>query len=313
MFRFKKPNILVHENMKVPKKYWDIAKRLTTAQLQKTDLERDSISEEDLYTVNIGKRGHGFFLGYYSSEGIKLALEKYGLIKVLNEKGYNNILYVLDTDDPYVHRLSLFEGTQHPEKLLLEVVLKKQSITIDMPFKCSLNGQRYDALSIEWMSLQNPRGSFTAQRPRLPGQKYPGLGVASKAVELLMITSWRLNLAGLLNNPEQYHNAFLYSRIFYYLDPDNQARLLALARDTKKYSLNTVAWAMEWGTVMDDIKMEPAKWFVGKQIVPLENNLKRIFTSREYENYVKQKAKEYHYSLDMSKYEKIKNDKGVMP
>jgi hypothetical protein len=299
----------MHIKMKVPKSYWIIARRLTTAQLQKTDPERNSIDEADLFNINIGRRGHGFFLGYYSSEGLKLALEKYGLIEILSNKGFKNIIFILDTNDPYVHRLSLYDESQRPENLLIELVLKKQTITIDMPFKTKLNGKRFETLSIEWMCLQNPRAKFTSQRPQLPGQNYPGLGIASKAVELLMITSWRLNLAGLLNSPQQYHNAFLYSRIFYYLDPNDQARLLAMARDTGKYPLNTVAWAMEHGAIQDEVLGEPAKWITSKQIVPLDRELKKVFNSREYDKYVRQKSKDYRYNLDLDKFEKNKKIK----
>ena len=88
-----------------------------------------------------------------------------------------------------------------------------------MPFDTEYNGKSYETIAIEWMSLQNPYGEFTKDRPQLPGQQKPGLGVASKAVELLIIMAWRLNLSGLLNTPDHYHNAYLYSRIFYYLNP----------------------------------------------------------------------------------------------
>lgn len=297
--------------MNVPKKYWQIAKRLSSVQLQKQDDDGSIISEADLFNINIGRRGHNFFLGYYSLEGIKLAFEKYDVLKKIAEKGFTNLEYEFDTDDPYVHRLIIYNQKKLQENKLIELVLKKYSITIDMPFDTKFNGKSYETIAIEWMSLQNPYGEFTKDRPQLPGQQKPGLGVASKAVELLIIMAWRLNLCGLLNTPDHFHNAYLYSRIFYYLNPDYQARLLALMRDLNKYPLDVMAWAMEWDAVYDLNLNKPAKWHVGKQMVPLNTDLKGLFNSREYKNIVKKRMKEYNFKLDIEKYNDIK-ERGVV-
>lgn len=288
--------------IKVPKKYWYIAKRLTTAQLQKDDYAQDYLNEADLFNINIGKRGHSFFLGYYSKEGLRIALEKYGITKIVNDKGFKDLIFEIDTNDPYIHRLTVFYQRQNPDHKLMEIVLKKETVNIDLPFSCKLNGRRYETIAIEWMALQNPLGSFTEERPRLPGQQYPGLGMASKIVELLIIAAWRLNLAGLLNTPERYHNAFLYSRIFYYINPLDQARFMAMARDMKKYPLHKVAWAMEWNAIQDLISGEPAKWFIAKQIIPLDKELKKLFNSADYKKIVNEKLKEYKFHLDEKTY-----------
>jgi hypothetical protein len=292
--------------MIVPKRYWQIAKRLTTAQLQKDDGDDQIINESDLFNLDIGRRGRNFFLGFYSLEGLKLAFEKYEVIRALNEKGFKDIVYDLDTSDPYVHRLTLFNKQKCKDDILIELVLKKYNVVIDMPFKTPLNGKCFETVAIEWMCLQNPYVDFSKKRPRLPGQKFPGLGLASKSVELLMIMSWRLNLAGLVNTPDHYHNAYLYSKIFYYLNPEFQARLMAIARDLKSYPLDTIAWAIEWDAVLDLTTGKPLKWMVGKQIVPFNNDLKRLFDSREYNKIVKTKMKDHKFKLDIEKFNEIK-------
>lgn len=297
--------------MNVPKKYWQIAKRLSSAQLQKQSDAGCIISETDLFNINIGKRGHNFFLGYYSLEGIKLAFEKYDVIKKLNEKGFSHLDYELDTSDPYVHRLIVYNKNKSPQNILIELVLKKYSVVIDMPFRTVLNDRCYETIAIEWMCLQNPYGEFKKERPQLPGQQKPGLGVASKAVELLMIMAWRLNLYGLVNTPDHYHNACLYSRIFFYLNPDYQALLMCLMRDLGKFPLDVVAWAIEWGIVYDLETDKSLEWPVGKQIVPLHPDLKKLFNSKEYNNYVKEKMKNYKFNIDIEKYKKIK-ERGVL-
>ena len=69
--------------MKLSKKYFWIAKRLHTEQLQKISDTQFDLSETDMYNLNIGNRGIRLFLGYYSEEGLKLALNKYGVYKKL--------------------------------------------------------------------------------------------------------------------------------------------------------------------------------------------------------------------------------------
>lgn len=288
--------------MKITKKYWQIAKRLTTAQLQKEDQESGILSESDLFYLDIGKRRRNCFLGYYSLKGLKLVFEKYGVIDDLKKLGFDKIIYDLDTNDPYLHRLTLYNQRQTPHDMLVEIKLKKENITIDMPFQTVLNGKSFETLAIEWMSMQNPYAQFTKKRPQLPGQKHPGLGLASKAVELLMIMCWRLNLAGLINTPDHYHNAFMYSRIFFYLNPLYQAKLLALARDLKRYPLDMIAWAIEWGLVYDQVQNQPLEWFVGKQIVPFNDKLKELFNSKEYKDYVRENMSRFKYRLDKKKY-----------
>jgi hypothetical protein len=297
--------------MNISKKYWQIARRLNSVQLQKQNNDNRIISEKDLFNINIGKRGHGFFLGFYSLEGMKLALEKYGVVHELQRKGFLNLIYEFDTDDPFVHRLIIYNEKKTQKNMLIELVLKKYNVIIDMPFDTKYNGRNYETIAIEWMCLQNPYGRFSKERPKMPGQDNPGLGIATKAVELLMIMAWRLNLFGLVNTPDHYHNAYLYSKIFYYLDPEYQARLMALARDLKKFPLDVAAWAIELGAVYDKAHNRSFKWFTGKQIVPLHKDLKTLFNSNEYHRIVKNKMNNYNFILDMEKYQSIKA-KGVL-
>lgn len=293
----------------VPKNYWQIARRLSTSQLQKTHDNNSAINELDLFNINIGKRGHSFFLGYYSKEGLELVFEKYGVYELFKQKGFTDIQLHINTDDPFIHKLHVYNKERKPENMLVEVVLKREQLKIDMPFKTELNNKIYNALAIEWMGMQNPQATFTEKRPQLPGQKYPGLGLASKAVELLMIAAWRLNLAGLINNPEHFHNAYLYSRIFYYLSPEAQARIRAIERDLKKYPLNVISWAFEWGAIKDFNEDKILEWPVSRQIIPLNKELKQLFDSYSYKRAVKTEMKRFKFELDYQKYINIKNTK----
>ncbi len=287
------------------KKYWQIAKRLSTAQLQLDSYDDAYITDMDLFNTESGGRGHNFFLGFYSHKGFELIVRKYGILKTLEEIGFKNVEYKIDTSDLYIHKVTFYDK----KRMLIEAVLKRESKTLDLPFYPKADGKRITILSIEWLSMQNPDADFSIERPRLPGQQYPGLGLASRAVELLMIAAWRLKLAGLVNKPQQYHNAFLYSKIFYYLNPEHQAKLMAISRDTKRYPLNKTAWAVEWGALIDEVENKPFVWSASEQIVPLDIELKKAFNSWEYRRLVKKLSEKYKFRIDEDKYIKIKKIK----
>jgi len=287
----------------VGSRYWSIAKRLSTAQLQRQAADSLNLSDDDFFNLDIGKRGHDYFLGFYSKAGLELVFRKYGVYKEFSRKGYKNIEFNIDTTDPYRHRLIVHDISVHPKIMLVELVVKKTLIEIHMPFETVLNGKQYETLAIEWLCMQNPKASFSKSRPRLPGQKYPGLGMASRVVELLLISAWRLNMAGLVNIPDHYHNAYLYTKIFHYINPDDEARLRAMMRDMKGLSLETVAWAMVGEAIIDKETGDPVKWFVAKQITPLDNELKALFDSKIYRDTIREQSNKYHYKFDKSKYE----------
>jgi hypothetical protein len=288
--------------MKLSKKYFWIANRLQTEKLQALDDLHINLSERDLYNLNIGNRGDSLFLGYYSEGGIKLALSKYGALKKLSKKGFKNVIMNIDTSDPYRHRLVFYDGDKKHDKMIVELVVRKNYFPINMPFQSELEGKSYLGLVIDWLCVQDIYAEFSEKKPQLPGQHYPGLGLSSIIVELLMIVCWRLNLAALINVPEHYHNAFWYSKIFVYIDPDIQAKFMALKAKFKRYPIDKISWGIEGGCLIDCNTNKPLEWKISQQILPLDKELKSVFLGKEYNHYVKQKMKEYNFTFDEERY-----------
>ena len=283
-------------------KYWWIAKRLQTEQLQRTQSEKFEFSDRDLFELDIGKRGSSFFLGFYSQEGLKLALNKYGVYDLLKEKGFDNIYTDVDTSDPYKHRIALYQESRKKENLIVELVVRKYFFTLNLPYESSFNGSNYTGLAIDWLLIQDVNAHFTVKKQRLPDQNYPGLGLSSIVLELLLIICWRLNLAGIINVPNHYHNAFLYSKIFYYFNPSAQAKFMALRKSFKKYPLHKLSWGIEWGCVEDLIENKPLEWFVHHQIVPLHNDLQKVFNGWKYKSQVRKEIKKFKFAFNEEKY-----------
>ena len=295
--------------LRIFNKYWWIAKRLRTNQLQRKTSEELSFSESDLFNTDIRQRGGDYFLGYYSTDGINLALKKYGVFSLLEKRDFKNISTKVATSDIYKHQLSIYYERRDADHLLIEVVLRKEFITINMPFDNELQNKKFEVLTIDWLCMQNPQIKFDSKRPQLPGQKFPGLGFSRVAVELLMNMNWRLNLAGLINTPEHYHNAKFYSKIFRYVNPDTQAKFLALLRDLKHISIDKLTWAIEWGCVNDKTSNQPFVWIVDKQIVPMDVRLKKIIQGNEYSKYVNKQKKTYSFEFNEELYEQNKRKK----
>jgi hypothetical protein len=290
-------------------KYWWIAKSLRTNQLQRKTPDELSFSESDLFKTDISSRSGNYFLGYYSTDGINLALKKYGVFRLLERHGFKNLFTVVDTSEIYKHKLAIYFEQKDINHLLIEVVLRKDFITINMPFENELQNKKYEALTIDWLCMQNPTLKFDLKRSRLPGQKFPGLGFSNVAVELLININWRLNLAGLVNIPEHYHNAQFYSKIFKYINPETQAKFLALRKDMKYLPVGKVTWAIEWGCVFDKESNLPFVWIVDKQIVPMDIRLKKLFQSNEYSKYVNKLKKNYSFVFNEELYEQCKRNK----
>lgn len=282
---------------RISKKKQLISKRLTPRQL--TQIREDEIEMDmsNLIDRDPKKRAAQFFLGYYSKSGIKLALEKYGVFEVLEKRGFHNLQLEVNTDDPFLQKLCIYFEKKDKNHLLVEIVLKRKHLTISPLFPSDIHGQSFEFLCVEWLTLQNPKTKFSPDRPPLPGQQYPGLNAASTVYELLVLSCKRLRLAGILNVPEYFHNAHIYSKTFKFWDPKYEGKKVALQRDLlKKHALADVSRAIDLECVRENNK--PFKWFISELIMPLDKKLQDYFSSSDYKKYVKQKSEQYSYSLD---------------
>ncbi len=202
-------------------------------QRQELDLE---LSEADLFADLGGQRGPRLVLDYYSRPGIEFALERYGLLDRIRSRGYRALEIEVEPNDPSRQLVRITgQGADSARHLLVELVLRRSQMVL--PGRPAPAGP-VTLLGIEWLLLQDPTAHFSLARPRLPGQTYPGLGMAREFIELLMRICDRLALDGLLNRPAHYHTAAHVSPGFHFLDPVVEGRVRALRR-----VLRGVDWA----------------------------------------------------------------------
>lgn len=182
-------------------------------------------------------------LGFYTAEGLEQALFRYGILDQIERLGYEQLTIAIDRVGSG-DRVRLFgritgnlDRPRRPE-LLVEAVLDR----------CTIGGA--ELLCVAWLTLRHPRARFTEQRPKLPGQDVPGLGLAREASELFEQTANRLGLAGVALSPAHYHVAYAARERVKFVDPARQGRFEALMRDlSSKGSLLEITTAIDQGRV----------------------------------------------------------------
>ena len=258
---------------------------------------------EDDYGLLVGSRGQPrLFLGYYDQDMIEAKLRQFGITERLETQGFHNITVSIDTRQEDRQRLIICDGELTRANLLAEVALTVGDFmpqTIANPHLCN---RVFRMLYIQWLCLQNPRASFTPQRPALPGQRHPGLKVGAIVAHLFERIASRLELDGIISIPEYIHNAILYSRRFRFFNPVVEGRLKALTRDLKDLPLSTVSFGVETGCVIDANTGQALEGMHEEQVFPRHINFRRYFASRHYQESMASTADQVRYVFDAQRY-----------
>lgn len=226
---------------------------------------------------------HRRFLDYYSDDGVRLALERYGVFGALERRGWteptietraedNRHLFFLEAEKPGV------EGRRRLVELALRRDLLHASNEVGLPEV----EPTYEVLTVDWMHLADPSRRFTPERPRLPGQRWPGLGMGERILELIYRTVDRLELDAMLTVGERFHNAALYVREMPFFEPFYAAQLSAIEDEVfgrQGLSLAQAAWALEWGLLQRE-DGRPFSWRGEAMLHPSAPTLKRYFNAR---------------------------------
>jgi len=136
---------------------------------------------------------------------------------------------------------------------------------------------------VEWLLLQNPTATFTEDRPALPGQDHPGLGLLGPVAGLLVGMAQALHLAGVAFTPANYYMAALGQHHLRFLDPVDQARFEALVSALSGLSMAQASRALEQGRLRDAATGETVSWRPGPMVIPAGPALKRLVSSSDYQ------------------------------
>jgi len=222
------------------------------------------ITEADVLLPGWGPTRETRFLGFYTRHGLELVLERAGFLDRLRDLGYRHPTLDLQLDDPGGQTLRIF-GDPGLEELLVELRLRRDRRTL----------AGFELLSVEWLLMQNPRASFGRTRPRLPGQKHPGLGMLADVAALLSVACERLHLDGLVFVPSNYHVAAYGRGLLRFFKPSTRARFEALQElfDQAGIALPEATRAIAEGRVVNADTGEVFKWRPEPMLLPVSERL----------------------------------------
>jgi hypothetical protein len=232
------------------------------------------------------------FLNIYDEAMIHRRFEEIGLIDYLRNKGYSKIKITAEKEGLFTSRLRVYDTTTAPENILVDTRFSETVFTPLAEFCGVTTGKNeicsFNLIVIEWIETIDPRATFTAERPQLPGQKKPGLGILSYIKKLLMVLGKDTARDGFLKIADHVHNAIIYADIFMFVNSARQGYLNALRRDLEKFTLSDIAWGFLTETIYDGQTGVPEKYIPSEQVLPLSDGLMDYFTSRTYATGVKQ-------------------------
>jgi acetoin utilization deacetylase AcuC-like enzyme len=197
------------------------------------------LSEEDLDPGQARRRGRRF-LGFYSPHGLELALERYGFLDAVRGAHGGAIRVAIDVDGAGLSTLRVHPAAGSAEPLVELRLGREERLVPGLAL-----------LAVDWLLLQAPLAPFRPERPPLPGQSHPGLGLLADVVALLVLACERLGLDGVAVVPAHYHVAALAAAEFRFVSPERQARFEALRSCLRPLPLAAAALAVEHGRVWD--------------------------------------------------------------
>jgi hypothetical protein len=229
-----------------------------------------------------GENPGNLLFGRFDAAEVRERLAAAGLLAGMAHRGYPDPTLTLSCADPADQRLSLYAGEPSRDRLLFEARLQRVPFHPRHPIGPFTEESSFRMLVIHWLVLSDPDASFPVERPRLPGQERPGLGLLDEALSLLASFSRELAVDGVLDVPDHFHTALFYSRAFRYLDPEAEGRFQAIARDLAGVPLALASDAIREGCLVDRSDGASMEWQAAEQVMAIRGPLRRFLRSPSY-------------------------------
>ncbi len=247
------------------------------------------LTADDVLPMGAGLQRPTRFLGFYTRQGLELALERSGLLDRLRSRGFAEPTVEMELGNPAGDTVRIYgdRGDRDHRELLIEARLR-----VD---RRQISG--LSLLRIEWLLLQNPRVPFTPDRPPLPGQKHPGLGLLPDIVALLIVACDRLQLDGLLMVPSHYHTASQSRKHLRFIHPEHEALVQALQKALAGLPLSAASNAIAEGRLVNASTGERFVWRPMPMVIPVSEALRENLNESEYQKKVEEAAGSYDFRL----------------
>jgi hypothetical protein len=261
------------------------------------------VAEKDILSNLVQDKSTSLFLGRFALVEVQAVLGKKNFYREAKNRGLLPLAFDLDSSEYPVQRLRIFNEEKNPDKLIVDLKIREGRLVPKPYLHLPPEFFEHDYLLLEWLTLQNPRLVFSGKRPPLPGQQHPGLGLRKKVVDVFVYLARLLRKDGLLAFPAYFHNAVLFSRFFYFLNPEKMAEVLAIEKAFPKIPFKHMAWIV----YLNCLRQEDGRvyeWKAEEQAYPIRKELKDYLESRTYKRLVKKGEKERRFTIDWEGYER---------
>jgi hypothetical protein len=259
-------------------------RRLLSFPLLRTGRTREEAfpSAGELLFDLAGHNPENLLFGRFGPEELRERIRAAGILDGLARRGYRDPLLALECGDPQDQRICLYAGSRSRDRLLMEMRVQIAAFRPGKSIGPFSEESLFRMLLLHWLLISDPERPFSIDRPRLPGQERPGLGLLAECLSLLWGIGREFLLDGALDVPDHFHTALFYSRKFRFLDPQAEGRFQAMARALKGIPLALASEAVQEGCLTDRATGLPILWEPAEQVMPLRNPLRRYLRSPEY-------------------------------
>jgi hypothetical protein len=255
---------------------------------------------------DLSRKREKLFLRNFTADDLYAIMKRVKLIDHLEAKGFDSLKVGIDVDDSYVHYLKLYYKNVDPNSILLDLRLSESRFVPDKKFFEDQTQRVFDMIVIEWLSAQNPLHKFNGDKPQLPGQKKPGLGILNYCFEMMYVVAREIIKDGFLDIPDHMHGAIMYSKKFKFFDPTHEGILRAIMRDLSDYSLVDISWGIITKTIIEEYKNVPQEYAPSEQVFYVSDRMRDYFHSKKYLSVFNKYYKRKHYHFEYEEMLKLR-------
>jgi hypothetical protein len=230
------------------------------------------LSSEDLMP-GMARASESRLFGHFTRHGLELQLERLGILDQMRARGYKMPSLAFDSGSELGCTVRIYGDAERSE-ILMELRARRDGTAVPGA----------DLLYVEWLLLQHPRGEFSQDRPRLPGQERPGLGLLRELVAFLVVVCEQAGLDGIVFVPAHYFMAALGRRHLRWVSAEDAAVFEAMREATRDLNLAAATRAIEEGRVVDAESGTPVAWHTPKMILPVSDRMRRKLKQPEFDD-----------------------------
>jgi len=239
-------------------------------------------------------------LDQFGAASVRVRLEAAGVLATLEQRGFRHLDVVVDAAGWVLPHILLFGEKDGRRFLLLDACIGAAAVPADFfqrrgyPMDGSV-----ELAVVHWVREEDPTARFAVERPALPLQRHPGLGTLRRAFRVAICLAREAGKDGIVSVPKFFHDAVLFfrSRLFLFLDGDEQGRFEALIRDLQPLALGDASLVIASGGVRDATGTA-IRWSPGYQVFPISERLTGYLHSPLYAEQVARGRNAAGFSVD---------------